>query len=143
VTISKVLLFLTDCNIYFHTLNAISYSFFPVLANALIFLPDNRGRFVPRESRGDEGRNRFGESRRDNTDRDYREPKKWEHDMSTHPLHITPIIACQIFLFAEVRVPPVRAAPSAEGGPRFQHKQPSAVDRRTKCPCLVRTFYSR
>ena len=44
---------------------------------------DNRGRFVPRDSRVDEGRNRF-ESRRDNVDRDSREPHKWEHDLSTY-----------------------------------------------------------
>jgi hypothetical protein len=31
----------------------------------------------------DEGRNRF-EGRRDNVDRDSREPHKWEHDLSTY-----------------------------------------------------------
>ncbi len=60
-------------------------AFFSVAILAiLIFLLDNRGRFVPRDSRFDEGRNRFAEGRRDNMDRDLREPQKWEHDMSTH-----------------------------------------------------------
>jgi hypothetical protein len=50
----------------------------------LIILSDNRSRFVPRDSRFDEGRNRFAEGRRDHSERDLREPQKWEHDMSTH-----------------------------------------------------------
>lgn len=102
---------------------------------------DNRSRFAPREFRGDEGRNRFADSRRDVLDRDSREPQKWEHDLSMHRVWGSVFVLS--YRFTAVRSQQVRVVSNADLNPRNQHKPPAAVDRKMKCPFLVRTFYSR
>lgn len=84
----------------------------------VILVLDSRSRFVPREARGDEGRNRFVEGRRDNLDRDTRDPPKWEHDMSTFHQNRLPLDFYLMILYRS------SAVSTRSRRPKFRNEPP-------------------